>query len=135
MSSVPAGVISGKRANNTGGIKNGSRGELWRYRHFYLFISPFFLLFCLFGLYPFLFSLYLSFVKWDGMTAMQWVGLSNFRMMLNDEILGRALWNTLVIGLLYVPPMLILAFLFAQILNAQWLKLRAFYRAAFSCPA
>ena len=108
--------------------------ELWHYRHFYLFISPFFLLFALFGLYPLLFSLYLSFVKWDGMTAMQWVGIANFRSMLDDEILRRAVWNTLAIGLLYVPPMMILAFVFAQLLNSRWLKFRAFYRAAFFLP-
>ena len=110
------------------------RAELWRYRHFYLFISPFFLLFTVFGLYPLLFSLFLSFVKWDGLTPMHWVGLANFRTMLDDEILGRALWNTLIIGLLYVPPMMILAFLFAQLLNAQWLKFKAFYRAALFLP-
>jgi cellobiose transport system permease protein len=110
------------------------RSEIWRNRHFYLFISPFFLLFALFGLYPLLFSLYLSFVKWDGMTAMQWVGLANFKSMLDDEILRRAVENTLLIGLLYVPPMMILAFLFAQALNTQWLKLRALYRAAFFLP-
>ena len=108
--------------------------DLRRYRHFYLFVSPFFLLFAVFGLYPLLFSAYLSFVKWDGLTAMHWVGLANFRAMLDDELLGRALWNTLVIGLLYVPPMLILAFLFAQLLNAQWLKLKAFWRAALFLP-
>lgn len=113
---------------------NKWKQDLWRYRHFYLFISPFFLLFALFGLYPLLFSLYLSFVKWDGMTAMQWVGLSNFRSMLDDEILWRAVWNTLLIGLLYVPPMMIMAFVFAQILNSNWLKMRAFYRAAFFLP-
>ena len=62
--------------------------EIWRHRHFYLFISPFFLLFAVFGLYPLLFSLYLSFVKWDGLTPMQWVGLANFRAMLDDELLG-----------------------------------------------
>jgi len=107
---------------------------IWPYRHFYLFIAPFFVLFALFGLYPLVFSLYLSFVKWDGLTPMQWVGLSNFRTMLGDEVLRRALWNTLVIGVLYIPPMLGLAFLFAQILNAQWLKLKAFYRAALFLP-
>ena len=110
------------------------RSDLWRHRHFYLFISPFFVLFALFGLYPLLFSLYLSFVKWDGMTAMHWVGLANFRSMLDDEILRRALVNTLLIGLLYVPPMMMMAFLFAQLLNMQWLKLRALYRAAFFLP-
>jgi len=108
--------------------------EIWRYRHFYLFVSPFFLLFAVFGLYPLLFSAYLSFVKWDGLTQMQWVGLGNFRAMLDDEILWRSLMNTLVIGLLYVPPMLIMAFLFAQLLNSQWLKFKGFFRAALFLP-
>lgn len=108
--------------------------EYRRYRHFYLFVSPFFLLFAVFGLYPLLFSLYLSFVKWDGLTAMQWVGLSNFARMVDDDLLRKSLINTLIIGLLYVPPMMILAFMFAQVLNAQWLKLKAFYRAALFVP-
>ena len=116
----------------------GSRGswfaQVMRYRHFYLFVAPFFVLFAVFGLYPLLFSLYLSFVNWDGITQMHWVGLSNFIEMGSDEILWRSLLNTLIIGLLYVPPMMILAFIFAQLLNAQWLKLKAFYRAAFFLP-
>lgn len=111
-----------------------SYSEIWRNRHFYLFISPFFLLFAVFGLYPLLFSLYLSFVKWDGLTPMQWVGLSNFVKMLDDDLLRRSLINTFIIGLQYVPPMMILAFFFAQLLNAQWLKLKAFYRAALFVP-
>jgi lactose/L-arabinose transport system permease protein len=109
--------------------------EIKRNRHFYLFVSPFFILFTVFGVYPLLFSLYLSFVDWDGLTKPIWVGLGNFRMMLDDEILRTALWNTLVIGLLYIPPMMALAFLFANLLNPQWLKMRAFFRAAFFLPA
>jgi ABC-type sugar transport system permease subunit len=108
--------------------------EIRKYRHFYLFVSPFFVLFAVFGLYPLLFSLYLSFVSWDGMTDQVWVGLGNFRRMLDDEIFQKSLWNTLVIGLLYVPPMMTLAFLFAHLLNQQWLKMRAFFRAAFFLP-
>ncbi|MBC8136153.1 MAG: sugar ABC transporter permease [Fibrella sp.] len=108
--------------------------SVYPYRHFYLFVSPFFLFFAVFGLYPLLFSLYLSFVRWDGLTTMQWVGLSNFRTMFADELLGRALLNTVIIGLLYVPPMMVLAFLFAQLLNAQWLRAKAFYRAALFLP-
>src|ERR1043165_2820089 len=109
--------------------------EVRRNRHFYLFISPFFILFSIFGVYPLLFSLYLSFVNWDGLTPPQWVGLGNFRVMLDDELLRTALWNTLVIGALYIPPMMVLAFLFATLLNLQWLKMRAFFRAAFFLPA
>lgn len=108
--------------------------RIWRHRHFYLFISPFFMLFAVFGLYPLLFSLYLSFVQWDGLTPMQWVGLNNFRNMFYDEIFLTSLWNTLVIGLMYVPPMFIGAFLFAVLLNNSWLKLRGLFRAAFFLP-
>jgi ABC-type sugar transport system permease subunit len=107
---------------------------MWRHRYFYLFISPFFILFAIFGLYPLLFSFYLSFVKWNGLTPQVWVGLANFRLMAEDDVLRDSLWNTLVIGLLYIPPMMVLAFLFAQALNHQWLKMRAFFRAAFFLP-
>lgn len=103
-------------------------------RYFYAFISPFFVIFAVFGLYPLLFSLYLSFIQWDGLTEMKWVGLANFRNMLHDELFFTSLWNTLVIGLLYIPPMFIGAFLFALALNTGWIKLRGMFRAAFFMP-
>lgn len=114
--------------------RTASRSEIWRYRHFYLFISPFFLFFAIFGLYPLVFSLYLSFVKWDGLTEIHWAGLANFRYMLGDTLLWRALLNTLIIGVLYVPPMMTLAFLFAQMMNAPWLRFKTFYRTALFLP-
>ena len=106
-----------------------------RHKPFYLFISPFFILFAVFGLYPLLFSLYLSFVKWDGLTEPVWIAFANFAAMVDDDILLTSLWNTLVIGLLYVPPMLILAFLFAVWLNTPVLRFRAFFRAVFFLPS
>ncbi len=127
--------ITRKRQGTDGSVGSSTWQQLWKYRHFYLFVSPFFILFSIFGLYPLLFSLFLSFTKWDGITAIHWAGLYNFQLMIHDELLWRSLWNTLVIGLLYIPPMLILAFLFAQILNSQWLKFKSLYRAAFFLPA
>lgn len=106
----------------------------WQYRHFYLFISPFFLLFAVFGLYPLVFSFGLSFAKWDGLTELTWVGLTNFAVMLDDDVLRTALWNTFAIGLMYVPPMFVGAFVFALILNTSWLKCRSVFRAAFFMP-
>lgn len=103
-------------------------------RAFYLFISPFFLLFAIFGLYPLFFSLYLSFVHWDGLTEMRWVGGANFAAMWEDEILRSALWNTAVLAALHIPTMLCLAFLFALALNQPWLRWRSAFRAAFFLP-
>jgi lactose/L-arabinose transport system permease protein len=65
---------------------------------------------------------------------MRWVGLGNFWNMLDDELLRSALWNTLVIGLLYIPAMLALALLLAMGLNTTWLRARAFFRASIFLP-
>jgi ABC-type sugar transport system permease subunit len=108
--------------------------RMWYYRYFYLFISPFFIIFAVFGLYPLLFSLYLSFLSWDGLTEPVWVGLENFRALFQDRLFFISLWNTLILGLLYVPPMLVLAFIFALLLNQPWLKLRAVWRATVFVP-
>jgi len=106
----------------------------WRYRHFYLFISPFFILFAVFGLYPLVFSFVLSFAKWDGFTNIEWVGLSNLSMMAGDDAFWDSIRNTLVLGVMYVPAMLVGAFIFAVILNSSWLKMRGMFRAAFFLP-
>ena len=108
--------------------------RIWHHRHFYLFISPFFILFGIFGLYPLVFSFYLAFVKWDGLTEIQWVGLANLIALCDDDMFFKALWNTLVIGVLHIPPMLLGAFLFALLLNASWIRGRGLFRAAIFMP-
>jgi multiple sugar transport system permease protein len=64
----------------------------------YLFISPFFVIFLVFGLFPLLFSMYLSFHRWEpaaGLSAMNWVGLENYvYIVLNDEWFHKSLYNT-----------------------------------------
>ncbi|HUW62052.1 MAG TPA: sugar ABC transporter permease [Candidatus Bathyarchaeia archaeon] len=115
-------------------MRQGFCQRVWGHRHFYAFISPFFILFGIFGLYPLIFSFYLSFTQWDGLTEMTWVGLANFRNMIHDELFLISLWNTLVIGVLYIPPMFLAAFVFALALNTSWLKLRGVFRAAFFMP-
>jgi multiple sugar transport system permease protein len=85
-------------------------------------------------LYPILFSLYLSLVKWDGLTVPQFVGIANFKKLFTDPSFYRAIWNTLMIGVIYIPPMFIGAFLIAVLLNQQTIKFRAFFRAAAFIP-
>lgn len=72
----------------------------------YLFIAPFFVLFAVFGLFPLLFSIWLSLHQWDaaaGLGAMRWVGLANYGYALGDpwflRSLGNTLWFALVSGL------------------------------------
>ena len=108
--------------------------RMWQNRHFYLFISPFFILFAFLGLYPLGFSLYLSFVKWDGLTDATVIGLENFVTLFQDDEFYASLLNTVIIGAMYIPPMFILAFLFAQILTSERLPLRGVFRTSVFLP-
>jgi multiple sugar transport system permease protein len=64
----------------------------------YLFIAPFFVLFAVFGLFPLLFSIWLSLHQWDaasGLGTMRWAGLGNYVFAITDPWFHRSLWNTL----------------------------------------
>lgn len=108
--------------------------RIWRHRHFYAFVSPFFISFAVLGLWPLIYSLYLSFVKWDSLTPPTFVGLANFRTLLSDGEFWSAIANTAYLFLMYVPPMLLLAFLLAVALNGPVTRGRAFFRAAVFVP-
>ena len=63
----------------------------------YVLLSPFIVLFLAFGLFPLVFSLYLSFHSWEpsaGLGSMQYVGLGNFIFSLQDEWFWKSLKNT-----------------------------------------
>src|SRR5690606_40107040 len=77
----------------------------------YLFISPFFIIFGIFGLYPILFTIYLSFFKWDALNPMVWVGLQNFQFVLEDSIFWTSFTNTLLLSVMGTIPQLFIAFL------------------------
>ncbi len=67
----------------------------------YIFISPFFILFAVFALFPLLFSGYVSLFKWDGTTDMKWEGLGNYLWVLEfddmkwQEFFSASFWTDL----------------------------------------
>ena len=63
----------------------------------YVFLSPFVVLFLVFGLFPLLFSLWLAFQSWEptsGLETMRFVGLENFVFVLQDPWFWKSLGNT-----------------------------------------
>ncbi len=109
--------------------------RLWKHRHFYLFVSPFFISFAILGAYPLVASLHYSVLQWDGLSEPQFVGANNYRLLFGDPRFYTALWNTVMLYLLHVPLMLVLAFLFAVALNGPITRLRACFRGALFVPA
>lgn len=94
----------------------------------YLFISPFFILFGVFGLFPLLFSIVLSLHSWDaaaGLGAMDWVGLDNYVYALTrDDWLHSALFNTLWLALAGSVPQHLVALPLAYFLHTAFSRWR-----------
>lgn len=100
----------------------------------YVYISPFYILFLIFGAFPILFSFYLSFQQWNGISPMQWVGLENYVRLFQDRLFWLALKNTLWIGIVAHIPMLIGALILAFIINSPLVRYKDFYRTAYFLP-
>lgn len=100
----------------------------------YLFVSPFFILFLVFGLFPILFSLYLSFHRWDIISPMQWVGLENYMFLFKDEWFWQSISNTIKLGLMSAVPQHVIALVLAFILNSELIRFRKTFRTAFFMP-
>jgi ABC-type sugar transport system permease subunit len=106
----------------------------WRAAAPYVFISPFFIIFLAFGLLPILFSLVVSVFDWRGTTPGAYVGLANYRILLNDPSFYKALWNTVYVWIGSVPTMIFLALVFAVILNSRLVRFRGLFRTLYFLP-
>jgi cellobiose transport system permease protein len=100
----------------------------------YLYIAPFFIIFTIIGLYPVLFSLYLGFQKWNGLSPMTFVGLANFKVVLTDPLFWKSVYNTIIMGILGTAPQLVFGIIFAYLLNLAFLKFKNFFRVTIFMP-
>lgn len=99
-----------------------------------LFISPFMLLFLVFGLLPILFTFYVSFFNWDLLGEPEWAGVDNYVNLIQDPQFFKSLLNTISIFLLSSIPQLATALLLAVLLNSKNLKLKLFWRSIILFP-
>jgi ABC-type spermidine/putrescine transport system permease subunit I len=101
----------------------------------YAFVSPFFLLFIAFGLFPLIYTGWASLhqVELTAPTDMSWVGLRNYTRIFDDDFFWNAAKNTLTIGIISTVPQLLMAMGIAHILNYK-LRASTFYRVAMLAP-
>ncbi|GAA2577933.1 sugar ABC transporter permease [Streptomyces roseoviolaceus] len=101
----------------------------------YAFVSPFFLLFVAFGLFPLIYTGWASLhqVELTAPTDMDWVGLRNYTRIFDDEFFWNAAKNTLTIGIISTVPQLLMAMGIAHILNYK-LRASTFFRVAMLAP-
>jgi ABC-type sugar transport system permease subunit len=100
-----------------------------------MFLTPFFILFLVFGLFPVLFSIFISFHQWKGMGEMKFVGLLNYGYFLFKD---KYFWKTIriTIWLLVFGSLSqhFIAIPCAIILNNRLIRGRDIFKTAYFLP-
>ncbi len=109
--------------------KKPNKEILWAY----LFIAPTVLGLLVFYMIPAIASFALSFTKWNGISAAEYVGFENIITLLKDESFIRSVMNTIVFTIASVPLSVIIALLISLLLN-QRIKGMVIYRTLYFLP-
>lgn len=103
----------------------------------YVLISPFIILFLVFGLFPILFSFVLMFHSWDpvkGLASMEFVGLENVSFALEDPLVWTSLGNTLWLAVVSGLPQHLVAIPLAYLINEKLGRWRNAVMGAYFLP-
>ena len=101
----------------------------------YLFISPFFIGYAVFFLYPVLWAFYLSFFRQNGVTSTpRFIGLDNYANLFSDPLFRKALFNNTYYGLVGTALIIPAALGLALVLQRPKLRFREFFRLFFFAP-
>ncbi|MFW6030710.1 MAG: carbohydrate ABC transporter permease, partial [Halanaerobiales bacterium] len=98
-----------------------------------IFLLPNFLGFLIFILLPVIASFGLSFVQWDLLTNMTFIGLSNYADLFTSSLFWKVLWNTIYYTIGTVPLGIVISLILAIALN-QKLKGVKIFRAIYFLP-
>jgi multiple sugar transport system permease protein len=103
----------------------------------YVLISPFIILFLVFGLFPILFSFVLMFHSWDpvkGLASMEFVGLENLSFAFEDPLVWTSLGNTLWLAVVSGVPQHLVAIPLAYLINEKLGRWRNAVMGAYFLP-
>ncbi|HEV2129262.1 MAG TPA: sugar ABC transporter permease, partial [Thermomicrobiales bacterium] len=101
----------------------------------FIAISPWILGFIVFTAFPFVASFYFSFTRYDVINPPEWIGLANYeRLLTRDRYFPKAVQNTLIYALLYIPSNIVTSLGAAMLLNSAR-RMKGFFRTAFYLPA
>lgn len=105
----------------------------------WVFVTPLIVYFLVFQLAPMVIAFIISFTKYDGIRAPEWVGIDNYIAVLTNrnnkyEYFGKSILVTIEYILLTVPANILLALIVSALLNAK-VKGERFFKTAFYVPS
>jgi multiple sugar transport system permease protein len=98
------------------------------------FISPWLIGFLVFGVFPIVYTFYLSLTRYSGLREPILIGAQNYQRLVADPLFWKSAYNTLYYTLLAVPVGVVVAMLLAIAMN-QKLREVTLYRSIFYLPS
>lgn len=99
-----------------------------------VFIGPWIVGLLAFTVYPIYYTVQLSFTRYAGFGEAEWIGLGNYRRMLDDPLFTKALWNTFYYTGLAVPIGVVVAMVLALAMNQDMPEI-PIYRVILYLPS
>ncbi|WP_426187308.1 carbohydrate ABC transporter permease [Microbacterium sp. TWP3-1-2b2] len=100
----------------------------------YWFLAPLVVLLGIFVIWPAIYAGYLSFQDWSFYKDPEFVGWKNFVDVMSDRLFWAAVGRGFVFVAMTVPPMLVLAFLFASLVVSVGKKFASFLKVSIYIP-
>ncbi len=101
----------------------------------WLFMSIAVIFYILFQGYPIFCSIQYSLLDWSGLTNdAKFIGLANYKELLQDELFWNAFWNSIKYTVMIVPLELVVSLILAYLLNNAKLKGRSIFRTMYFVP-
>jgi multiple sugar transport system permease protein len=109
--------------------------QILKDRHVYILLFPWFALYVLYTILPITASWYYSLLDWNGFDLKgTFVGLANYKEVLQDKWFWNAVKNTFLFMMLSVPLRVFVALVLAVLLNSKIVPFRNFFRTMFFTP-
>jgi multiple sugar transport system permease protein len=102
----------------------------------YLFILPTLIGFVFFMAYPIVYSIFLSFTKWNmmkGFSGSTFIGLKNYKIAIGNEYFQAGLINNMKMAIIATPILLVISLVIANLLN-QKMYARNIFRVIYFVP-
>jgi len=100
----------------------------------YVMLAPDVIGLAIFVFLPILIALYVSFHDWNVLEAMRYVGLKNYKTLINDGQWWHSVWTTVLYTLMFVPMVFGISLLLAVFVNSIPGKAQELFRTLYFIP-
>lgn len=114
-------------------VPKKKRSSWGKYKYGLLFASPWIIGLIVFYAIPLISSIYFSFTTYSILQPGEFIGLQNYKELMNDTLFWKSVYNTVYFAVVYVPLSIIFGVSLAMMLNMK-VKGMAVYRTIFFLP-